>query len=321
MSVTHIDDLKIFARVVTAGNMSAAGRDMGLSPAVVSKRISGMEDRLGARLFQRTTRHLQLTEAGAGFYDRVIQILASIQEAEAFLAQGNGQARRLLRITAPSAFSRMHLAPHFSGFLQQYPDITLDLFASDAMVDIVSEGVDIAIRIAEVEDRALMAHKLAPCTRVLCATPGYLEKYGEPRNTDDLSGHNCIAIGSNSTWRLEGPDGPVMVRATANIRTNSSEVVRECVVAGLGIGLRSTWDIYKELKTGKLKVVLPKYKVSSRLGIYAVHQRQEHVPAKLRVFVEFLSDLYGSAPYWDADIDSYLSDNATNLRVVNGALR
>lgn len=321
MSVTHIDDLKIFARVVTAGNMSAAGRDMGLSPAVVSKRISGMEDRLGARLFQRTTRHLQLTEAGAGFYDRVIQILASIEEAEAFLAQGNGQARGLLRVTAPSAFSRMHLAPHFAAFLQQYPDITLDLFASDAMVDIVSEGMDIAIRIAEVEDHALMAYKLAPCTRVLCATPEYLEKFGEPRNTEDLAGHNCIAIGSNSTWRLEGPDGPVLVRATANIRTNSSEVVRECVVAGLGIGLRSTWDVYKELKAGKLKVVLPKYKVSSRLGIYAVHQRQEHVPAKLRVFVEFLVNLYGAAPYWDADIGSYLPETSTSLRVVNRAAR
>ncbi|MDX2263949.1 MAG: LysR family transcriptional regulator [Hyphomicrobiales bacterium] len=319
MSLTHIDDLRIFARVVTAGNMSAAGRDMGLSPAVVSKRISGMEDRLGTRLFQRTTRHLQLTEAGSGFYDRVVQILASVEEAESFLAQGNGQARGLLRVTAPSAFSRMHLAPHFAGFLRQYPDITLDLFASDAMVDIVSEGMDLAIRIAEVEDNALAAHKLAPCTRVLCATPEYLERYGEPRDIEALSKHNCLAIGSNSTWRLEGPDGPVLVRASANIRTNSSEVVRECIIAGLGIGLRSTWDVYKELKSGRLKVVLPKYKVSSRLGIYAVHQRQDHVPAKLRVFIEFLTGLYGASPYWEEDIDSFAPEAGSNLRLVNTA--
>jgi len=299
--------------------MSAAGRDMGLSPAVVSKRISGMEESLGARLFQRTTRHLQLTEAGAGFYDRVVNILASIEEAETYLAQGNGQARGVLRLTAPNAFSRMHLAPHFTAFLNKYPDITLDLFASDAMVDIVSEGMDLAIRISEAEDSGLTAHKLAPCTRVLCATPEYLAKNGEPQVIEDLSKHKCIAIGSNSTWRLEGPEGPVLVRAVANVRTNSSEVVRECVVAGLGIGLRSTWDVYKELKSGALKVVLPRYKVSSRLGIYAVHQRQEHIPAKLRVFIEFLTNLYGASPYWEADIQPSLGENV-NLRVVNGAL-
>ena len=297
--MTPISDLEIFARVVTAGNMSAAGREMGLSPAVVSKRISHLEERLGARLFQRTTRQLTLTEAGQGFYDRIVNILAGIEEAEAFVTRRNAMPRGTLRVSAPTAFGRMHIAPYLGDFLGQYPDLRLDLNLSDSIVDIVGAGFDAAIRIAELEDSSLVAKKLAPSHRVICAAPSYLKTAGEPKTLADLSGHNCLAPAAQEVWRLQGPEGPASVRVSGNVRTNSTEVVRESVLAGVGIGLRSTWDVGPELKSGKLKVVLPQYQESPRVAVYAVYPCRQYVPAKLRVFVDFLSAMFGPEPYWD----------------------
>ncbi len=294
-----MDDLEIFARVVTAGNMSAAGREMGLSPAVVSKRVSHLEQRLGTRLFQRTTRQLTLTEVGQGFYDRVVNILASIEEAEAFVTRRNMLPRGTLKITAPTAFGRLHIAPFLGEFMDQYPDIVMHLDLSDSFVDIVGAGFDAAIRIAELEDSSLVARKLAPCHRVICATPGYLEKHGEPETLADLAKHNCLAPAAQEMWRLQGPEGPVTLRVAGNIRTNSTEVVRESVMAGLGIALRSTFDVGAELKSGQLQVVLPDYHESARVAVYAVYPCRHYVPAKLRVFVDFLATKFGPHPYWD----------------------
>lgn len=294
-----IGDLEIFARVVTAGNMSAAGREMGLSPAVVSKRISQLEERLGARLFQRTTRQLTLTESGQGFYDRVVNILAGIEEAEAYVTRRNAIPRGTLKVTVPTAFGRLHIAPYMSEFLEQYPDLKLDLDLSDDFVDIVGEGFDAAIRIAELEDSSLVARKLAPNHRVICAAPGYLERNGEPSSLADLAKHNCLAPTAQEIWRLQGPEGLTSVRVNGNIRTNSTEVVRETVLAGLGVALRSTWDVGPELKSGRLKIVLPQYHESPRVAVYAVYPCRQYIPAKLRVFVEYLNTLYGPEPYWD----------------------
>lgn len=298
-----ITDLEIFARVVTAGNMSAAGREMGLSPAVVSKRISHLERRLSARLFQRTTRQLTLTEAGQGFYDRVVNILAGIEEAEAFVTRRNTVPRGTLKITASTAFGRMHIAPHLGVFLEQYPDIGLELDLSDSFVDIVGTGFDAAIRVAELEDSSLVARKLAPNHRVICASPDFLAKNGAPDTLADLAKFNCLAPSAQEVWRLQGPDGPVSVRVNGNIRTNSTEVVREAVIAGLGIAMRSTWDVGPELKSGKLKIILPDYQESPRVAVYAVYPCRQYVPAKLRVFVDFLAGLFGPDPYWNKGLD------------------
>lgn len=301
--MSHIGDLEIFARIVTAGNMSAAGRDMGLSPAVVSKRISHLEDRLGARLFQRTTRQLTLTEAGQGFYERIVDILTGIEEAEAFVTRRNSVPQGTLKVTAPTAFGRMHIAPNLGKFLNQYPDLRFDLDLSDTFVDIVGEGFDLAIRIAELEDSSLVARKLAPNHRVICAAPAYLEQAGEPQGLADLAKHNCLAPAAQEMWRLEGPEGPTSIRIAGNIRTNSTEVVREAVLVGVGIALRSTWDVGAELKSGRLKVILPQYRQSPRVAVYAVYPCREHVPAKLRVFVDFLASMFGPEPYWDKGLD------------------
>jgi DNA-binding transcriptional LysR family regulator len=283
--------------------MSAAGRDMGLSPAVVSKRISHMEERLGARLFQRTTRQLKLTETGKGFYERVVTILNDIEEAEAFVSQLNSKASGTLRVTAPTGFCRRHMAPYLASFLQQHPELNLELHLTDSIVDIVGEGIDLAIRVAELDDSSLVARRLAPCHRVICATPDYLDRHGMPQKLTDLHHHNCLTVGLHSVWRLEGPEGQVGLRVSGNLRSNSSDVVHEALLSGLGIGLRSTWDVADDLKSGRLRIALPDYHESARLGVYAVYPCRQFVPAKLRVFVDFLAQLYGPEPYWDRGLN------------------
>lgn len=300
-------DMEIFARVVGAGSMSAAGREMGLSPAVVSKRMRRLEDRLGTRLLQRTTRQLTLTEAGQGYYERVVAILASVEEAEAYVSRRSAVARGTLKISAPTSFGRLHIAPHLTRFLTAHPELTCNLDLSDALVDIVGEGYDLAIRIAELEDSSLVARRLAPVHRVLCAAPSYLARVGAPRSIEDLQeNHVCLSTAQQEVWRLSGPNGPELVRTGGPIRTNSSEVVREAVLSGLGIALRSTWDVGPELRDGRLRVVLPRYRASRNVGLFAVYPTRRFLPAKVRVFIDFLADLYGPAPYWDEGLDGAL---------------
>ncbi|MEP3276967.1 MAG: LysR family transcriptional regulator [Stappiaceae bacterium] len=302
----QFNDLEIFARVVTAGSLSAAGREIGVSPAVVSKRLRKLEDRLGTRLLQRTTRQVTLTEAGLGYYERVIAILASIEEAEAFVSRRSSVARGTLKISAPTSFGRMHIAPHLVGFLEENSDLHINLELSDEFTDIVGQGYDLAIRIAALEDSSLVARRLAPIHRVLCASPAYIAKHGEPRTLEDLDTHVRLAATNQDPWQLEGPNGNVTVRATGPLHTNSSEVVRSGLLAGLGVALRSTWDVGPELRSGQLKIVLPGYRASHHVAIHAVYPSRRFLPAKVRLFVDFLAGLYGSEPYWDEGLETIL---------------
>ena len=301
-SVTPISDLEIFARVARTGNMSAAGREMALSPAVVSKRVSLLEERLGARLFQRTTRQLTLTETGEGYFKRVVDILSLVEEAEDFVSRRNTKPRGILKITAPTSFARRHVTPHLASFLVRYPDIELDLHLTDAFVDIIRDGFDLAIRIGELQDSSLVARKLAADNRVLCAAPGYLAKAGHPKSVADLERFNCLGAGLQEAWRLEGPDGTELVRIHSNLRTNSADFVRDALIAGLGVGLRSTWDIGPELKSGALEHILPAYRGAASLAIHAVYPSRDFMPAKVNVFIEHLAEIYGADPYWENGI-------------------
>lgn len=317
--MSNFMDMEIFARVVTAGSMSAAGREMGLSPAVVSKRLRRLEDRLGTRLMQRTTRQISLTEAGQGFYERVVAILASIDEAEAFVSRRSALARGTLKVSAPTSFGRMHIAPHLGPFLLQNPDLAIHLELSDEFVDIVGDGFDLAIRIAELSDSSLVARRLAPIHRVLCAAPAYLDKFGVPHTIADLAGHACLTTAPQDHWRLEGPEGILSIKPAGPIQTNSSEVVREAVLAGLGIALRSTWDVGPELSAGKLVMVLPQYRASRHVGVHAVYPSRRFLPAKVRVFIDFLAQLYGPSPYWDQGLSQLLPAGAALQESVSSA--
>jgi DNA-binding transcriptional LysR family regulator len=300
--VTSIVDLEIFARVVTAGSMSAAGRELDLSPAVVSKRISHLETRLGTRLFHRTTRQLQLSEAGRGFYERVVQILATVQEAEAFVSSGHERAAGTLKVTVPAAFGRMHLAPYLGKFLKQYPDLHLEIIATDLVMDIVREGIDVAIRIAELDDSSLVAKKLAPCRRLFCASPAYLREHGTPKSLADLPSHK-ILVENNASWRLQGPEGFISLKLQSEIKTNSSDIVYQAIISGCGVGFRSIWQIRDDLITKKLIPILPQYREAPGVAIYAVYPDKQFVPARLRVFVDFLMSIFGTVPYWEEGLD------------------
>jgi DNA-binding transcriptional LysR family regulator len=283
--------------------MSAAGREIGLSPAVVSKRISQLEERLGARLFQRTTRQLMLTETGAGYFKRVVDILSLCNEAEDFVSRRNTKPRGLLKVTMPTAFGRLHIAPYVDSFLARYPEIELHVSSSDVIVDIIREGFDLAIRIGELEDSSLVARRLAPDTRVLCAAPAYIAKHGLPAKLVNLEAHNCLVADAIETWKLSGPEGDVQVRPYGTVRSDSGEVIRELVMSGVGIGLLSTWDIGPALRSGALRLVLPQYRGAVAGAVHAVYPSREYMPAKVDVLIEFLADLYGAVPYWEREID------------------
>lgn len=297
-NVTAISDLDIFARVARTGNMSMAGREMGLSPAVVSKRISLLEDRLGARLFQRTTRQLTLTETGEGYFKRVVDILSLVEEAEDYVSRRNTKPRGVLKISAPTSFSRLHINPHLPAFLSRYPDIEIDMQLTDNFVDIIREGFDLAIRIGELEDSSLVAKKLANENRVICAAPRYLAAAGTPKTLADLEAHNCLLAGAQDMWRLDGPDGPCDVRVHGNMRSNSAEFIRSAVTQGLGLALRATWDIGPELERGELQIVMPQYRGASKNAIFAVYPCREFMPAKVNAFIEFFGDVIEKNPAW-----------------------
>jgi DNA-binding transcriptional LysR family regulator len=297
--MTNLGDLEIFAKVVSAGSMSLAGRMLGFSPAVISKRIKRLEDRLGTRLLQRTTRQISLTEAGQGFYDRVLGILAGLEEAEHYISGSSAQMHGTLKISASTSFGRMHIAPHLKAFMDAHPQLAINLVLTDEFSDIVGGGFDLAIRIAELTDSSLVARRLAKVRRVLCAAPSYVEAHGMPKSIEDLKNHRCLPAHNNDIWRLEGPGGAMSLRPEGMLVTNSSEVIRETVIAGLGIALRSTWDIGEELKSGKLVQVLPAYEGSRNLALSAVYPSRQFLPAKVRLFIDYLAELYGPVPYWE----------------------
>lgn len=297
--MTRLEDLAIFVRVAASLSMTAAARELNLSPAVVSKRIKHLEERLGTRLFQRTTRQLSLTEAGQGFFVRIEAILGGVEDAEAFIAGRTETARGVLKISAPTSFGRMHVAPHLKPFMEAHPEITINLTLSDEFVDLVAGGYDLAIRIGELTDSSLVARRLAQVRRLLCASPAYLAAHGTPQSLDDLAEHVCLPPHNNDTWRLDGPAGPISYRPQGPLITNSSEVIREAVIAGLGIALRSTWDVGPELKAGLLVPVLPFLEAPKNVALSAVYPSREFLPAKVRLFIDYLAGLYGPVPYWE----------------------
>jgi DNA-binding transcriptional LysR family regulator len=296
--MNNLGDLEIFARVVSAGSMSAAGRELGLSPAVVSKRLRRLEDRLGTRFMQRTTRQISLTEAGQGFYERVVAILPASKRPKRSSRAAPPWRTGVLKVSAPTSFGRMHIAPHINAFMQANPDLGVNLMLRDEFVDIVGDGYDLAIRIAELSDSSLVARKLAPVRRILVAAPDYLKRHGHTAISRILTvtsaSHPITTTPGNS--KVLGPDGSPASRAAADQFQRSGP---RSVIGGVGIALRSTWDIGAELSDGRLVQVLPAYEGSRNVAIHAVYASRRFLPAKVRVFIDYLADLYGPTPYWD----------------------
>src|SRR5260221_4862497 len=296
-----LQEMAVFSKVVAAGSLSAAGRELGLSPAMVSRRLAGLEARLGVRLINRTTRSLRLTDEGASYYDTCARVLAEIEEADAAASAGRVEPQGALKVAMPASFAHQHLAPLIPEFARRYPKVQLALSLSDRNVNIIGEGFDLAIRIAQLEDSSLAARQLAPNRRVVCASPEYLALHGTPRTPEEFVNHNCLTANDFvATWDYKGPDGkPGSVRVSGRYACDNWAVLREWALAGLGVALKSTWDVHHHLEDGSLGSVCPGYTFESDAAIYAVYPHRRFLPAKTRVFIEFLAASFGPEPYWD----------------------
>jgi DNA-binding transcriptional LysR family regulator len=291
-------DFTLLARVVEAGSLSAAGRQMGLSPAMVSKRLARLEARLGVKLVHRTTRRLTLTEAGERFHADVVNILEAVRTAEERLTGGGQRPTGPLRVAAPTSFGRLHVAPHLPAFLERYGQVDLRIELSDTFSDLVAERIDVAIRIAPEIPAGLVATRLAHSRRVLCAAPAYLQRYGTPESLRDLADskrHRLLAADGQLPWRLVRGKQAVLVAGSSHVRTNSSEVVRELCVGGVGIALRSLWDVSALLAEGSLVRVLPDYEGSLDVAIYAVRAKAAVEAPAVAAFVAFMAERLGAA--------------------------
>lgn len=293
------DDYALFVSIVEAGSLSAAGRRLRISPAMVSKRLARLESRLGAPLLHRTTRRLVLTEAGQAFYEDVAAIVEASRAAEARVAGRVGQPGGRLRVSAPTSFGRLHIVPHLATFLARFPRVELELDLDDGFVDLLAERIDVAIRISPAPGGSLVAHRLADNHRILCAAPSYIAAHGTPASIADLSRHRLLAAVHQLPWRLESPNGAISVDGESVVRTNSSEVARDLTIAGLGIALRSTWDIGPALRDGSLIHVLPEAAGATDVAIYAVQPRGAESVAGARAFVDHFRALFSPVPPWD----------------------
>jgi DNA-binding transcriptional LysR family regulator len=293
------EDYRLFALVVETGSLSGAGRILRVSPAVVSRRLARLEARLGAQLIHRTTRRLAMTDVGQVFYEEVAGILTACAAAEARVLQRAKAPVGRLRVAAPTSFGRMHIAPHLGAFLDANPLVEVELVLNDEFANLVEDRFDMAIRISQPPDGALVSRLLAPNVRILCASPDYLKRQGEPPDIAALNLHQLLASTNRSTWRLEGPDGIRIVQAASPVRTNSTEVVRELALAARGIALRSLWDVSRELEDGLLRRVLPDWQGATDVGIYAVRPRTELLSPSVKAFIEYLGNLYAPPAPWE----------------------
>ncbi|MYM90899.1 LysR family transcriptional regulator [Rugamonas sp. FT82W] len=292
--------ISTFVEVVSKGSLSAAARAEGIAPAMIGRRLDALETRLGVKLLQRTTRKLALTNEGAAFLEDCQRILAELEEAETAVAERSAHATGHLMISAPAGFGRQHVAPLIPSFLAEHRDVSVTLNMSDRVVDIVGEGIDVAIRIASLSDSSLVSVKLADNERVVVAAPSYLKRHGEPKALADLAKHNCLAIsseGSQRGWTFRDNGKNVVVKVSGNMGSNDGQVLHDWALAGKGLAWRSMWEVGNEIEAGKLQTVLNEHSAPGN-DIYAVFAQRRHLPLRIRAFVDFLRHTYAQPDYW-----------------------
>lgn len=297
--MNDLEGMAVFAEVVEARSFTGAAARLGMSKAAVSKKISRLEDRLGARLLNRTTRRLSLTEIGAAFYERCARIVAEAEEAELAVTHLHATPRGTLRVDAPHSFGVQYLAPLLPEFMAQYPDLSVDITFNDRFVDLVDEGFDLAIRIAHLPDSSLIARKLADSRRVVCASPDYWTRHGRPSAPTDLAAHNCLGysyLATRNEWRFTGPDGLFTVRVSGTLASNSGDVLRQAAAGGLGVVFTPVFMACDDLRAGRLEPVLTEFEDAPQ-GIYAVYPHSRLLSAKVRAFVDYLVDAFNPAPW------------------------
>ena len=292
--------MKVFCSVVENDSLAGAARTMNVSPSVVSKQLSALEDRLGVRLLNRTTRRVSVTEVGAAYYERCKRIIADVDEAEVAVSRAHTAPRGLLKITAPSTFAHRHVAPHVPSFIDRYPEVQVQVLISDRIVDLVDEGVDLAIRIAQLRDSSLIARRLAPNHRAIVASPEYLKTWGIPERPEDVRGHAAITYPPGSQlndWHFLEDGQEKVIRMGGTIALNNGDAILWTVRAGGGLAMLAAFMTGEYVKDGRLVPVLEEY-VREDVPIYAVYPSSRHLSPKVRAFVDFLIETYGPRPYW-----------------------
>ncbi|QID18470.1 LysR family transcriptional regulator [Nitrogeniibacter mangrovi] len=297
-----LNDIAVFVQVVNSGSFTAAADKLGISKSVVSKYVTRLEDRLGARLLSRTTRRLSLTEVGRAFFERSRRGLQEIEDAEAEVSRLQGEPRGELRINSPMSFGILHIAPHLPAFQARYPELTVDMELDDRRVDLVDAGFDVAIRVGELPDSSLVARRLSPCRHVVCGTPEHFARHGVPRTPEELAGHPALVFryhASPDEWRFVAPDGSYRKVALArSMRMNNSLALREAALAGAGVTLVPTFVVGADLRARRLQAVLTEY-TAREVSIYAVYPQRKHLSPKIRAFVDFMAGQIQDPPHWD----------------------
>lgn len=296
-----LNAMQLFARVVDAGSFTAAAHQMGISRALASKQIQSLEDNLGVRLLNRTTRRVSLTDPGKNYYARVNDVLNALAEAEAEAAELQIEPRGRMRVSVPISFAVRHLAPALAEFQKRFPRVELELGLNDRLVDIVDEGYDLAIRIGRLADSSLVARRIARASLVAVAAPAYLERAGTPKHPDDIAAHNALIYTLSQKpgeWTFTREGETVQVKLAGNLYVNNGDYVLAAAIEGCGIGLLPTFIACDALKAGHLVPVLADWRVPE-VGIHAVYPQTRALPAKTRALIDFLVERFGPEPYWE----------------------
>jgi DNA-binding transcriptional LysR family regulator len=299
--VETLSRMAVFAKVVDAGSFSAAAQELGVSKSAVSKQVAKLEDYLGARLLNRTTRRLSLTEVGQAFYERCTRIVAEAEEAELAVTRLSDAPRGVLRVTVPVSFGLGHVGPAIGDFMTQFPELTVEMTLTDRKVDLIEEGLDVAVRVGEMPDSSLIARKVASTRRIVCAAPGYWRKYGKPSHPGELKQHHCLLYAYNQPpdeWSFAGPRGRIAVRVRGRMKANNGEILRDAATAGVGVIFSPTFIVGDSVKRGVLEPALTDFE-EAPMGIHAVYPHNRHLSAKVRAFVGFLAERFGGEPGWD----------------------
>ena len=310
--MARLDAMEIFAEVVETEGFSAAARSLGVSKSAVSKQVGRLEDSLGVRLLNRTTRRLSLTEAGATFYAACRRVLDEAEAAERAVSNLSAAPRGLLKLNAPMSFGFLHLAGAIPQFHARFPQITLDAAMNDRFVDLVEEGYDVALRIGDLRDSSLIARRVAPCRTVTCASPDYLARRGRPEKPEDLRDHDCLLYANMAQpreWPLLGPAGLQKVKVEGPLLANNGDVLCGAALGGMGIARLPTFIVGRHLREGRLEAVLPGFPVPEQ-GIHAVYPHSRNLSVKVRVFVDFLAERFGPEPYWDEGLEALVAPPA-----------
>ncbi|RZL89256.1 MAG: LysR family transcriptional regulator [Variovorax sp.] len=292
-------EMRTFVAVVDAGSFVKAAEALEISKPAVSRHVGELEARLGVRLLHRTTRKLSLTEEGEVFHARCQELLAGIDDAESEVSSRSGEASGSIRLNAPVTFGILHLASLWGEFKSRHPKVMLDITLSDRVVDLVEEGYDLAIRIAQLPSSSLVSRKLSSTRMVLCASPTYLRKAGKPKHPSDLAAHAVLAYSywsMRDEWAFDGPEGRVIVKTHPCMRTNNGDTCRAGALQHQGLILQPTFLVGEDLRSGALVEVLAKYR-STELGIYAMYPTRKHLSPKVRLIIDFLVDAF-RRPRW-----------------------